>query len=41
MHVVGTFMAFNVGFMMWKSASSSGWEYLVMLRGLGFKSFVC
>jgi len=24
MQVVETFMAFNVGFMMWKSASSSG-----------------
>jgi len=28
-------------FMMWKSTSSSDWEYLVMLKGLGFESYVC
>ena len=26
---------------MWKSTSLSGCEYLVMLKGLGFKSYVC
>jgi len=25
--------------MMWKSAKSYGWEYLVRLRGLGFESY--
>ena len=25
--------------MTWKSTSSSGWEYLVCVRGLGFKSY--
>jgi len=30
MRVVGTFMAFNLGFMIWNSTSLSGREYLVM-----------
>jgi len=27
--------------MMWKSASSYGWEYFDYVRGLGFESYVC
>ena len=27
--------------MTWKSTSSCSWEYLVCVRGLGFKSYVC
>jgi len=27
--------------MMWKSTSSSGLEYLVLMKGLGLKSYVC
>jgi len=26
--------------MMWKSTSSNGWEYLIILKGLGFESYV-
>jgi len=38
---VGTFKAFILPLMTWKSLSSSSWEYLVMLKGLGFKFCVC
>jgi len=27
--------------MMWKSTSSNGWEYLIMLKGLVFKFCLC
>jgi len=27
--------------MMWKSTSSSGWEYFNCVWGLGFESYVC
>jgi len=41
MRVGRTFMALNIVWYDVKSASLSGWEYLIMLRGLGFKSYVC
>ena len=41
MRVVGVFMALMLVFMMWNSISSYGWEYLVFMRGLGFKFCVC
>ena len=31
----------SVTCMMWKNTISSGWEYLVTSRGLGFKSYIC
>ena len=41
MWVQRTFKVINVECMTWKSTSSSGWEYLVCVRGLGFESYVC
>jgi len=34
-------MPLNIDYWTLKSTSSNGWEYLFMLRGLGFKSYVC
>jgi len=40
MWVVGAFMEL-INLYDWKRTSSSGWEYLVVLKGLGFESYVC
>ena len=41
MRVVGALWHLMWFVMMWKSISLIGWEYLVMLRGIRFESYVC
>jgi len=41
MRVVGAIMIIMLALMTCNSTSSSGWEYLGMLNGFGFKSSVC